>query len=248
MPTVTRSRSWVGPPTGMVVAAAVMSVILTVGVGASPSSAAATTSTTTSSTTSLSTDTTLAPSSTTSSSSSTSSTSSTTSTTQAPVTVPPAGAPVSNLQLDAITAQFLSDVQAEVGAAQDALDLAHAALVRAQSADASATATLRVDTVQLDQLDAAQRQAAGSVQSARARLRDLAVDAYVSGGPAAPIEQLLSAGNINDFARRQGYLSTVVTEGTDALRNYARARDLTSKATLVTVDDLQRARSRQADR
>jgi membrane-bound lytic murein transglycosylase B len=148
---------------------------------------------------------------------------------------------VANLQLDTISAQFLSDVQAEVGAAQQAADLSGLALAKAQSVDNEAVALVAADAAQLNELNAAQRRAATSVQAARARLRAFAVDAYVSGGPGAPIEALLSAGNINDFARRQGYLTTVAAESTDALRSYAQARSATSKATLVTVNQLQRA-------
>jgi membrane-bound lytic murein transglycosylase B len=151
------------------------------------------------------------------------------------------GVEVANLQLDTISAQFLSDVQAEVGAAQQAANLSAMALAKAQSVDDEAATLLTADTAQLNELNAAQRQAAASVQNARARLRAFAVDAYVSGGPGAPIEALLSAGNINDFARRQGYLTTVADESTDALRSYAQARSATSKATLVTVNELQRA-------
>jgi membrane-bound lytic murein transglycosylase B len=168
------------------------------------------------------------------------------STTTVPVTVPPAGAPVSNLQLDAITAQFVADVQAEVGAAQDSLDLARSSLATAQAAQTAAAAKLEDDTRRLEQLDAAQRQQVAALTSARARLRDLAVDAYVAGGPGAPIEQLLGSGDINQFARRQGYLATVAAESTDALRGYTKARDASTRAALTTVDDLQRAESAKA--
>ena len=168
------------------------------------------------------------------------------STTTVPVTIPPAGAPVTNLQLDAITTQFVADVQAEVGAAQDSLDLAHSSLATALTAQMAAATTLANDTRRLDQLDAAQRQQVAALTSARARLRDLAVDAYVAGGPGAPIEQLLSSGDINQFARRQGYLATVAAESTDALRGYTKARDTSTRAALTTVDDLQRGESAKA--
>jgi membrane-bound lytic murein transglycosylase B len=155
--------------------------------------------------------------------------------------VPPVGVAVANLQLDTISAQFLADVEAEVGSAQAAVNLSQLALAKAQSADEAASTVLTADAAQLEELNAAQRQAATSVQTARARLREFAVDAYVSGGPGAPIQALLSAGNINDFARRQGYLNTVAAESTDALRSYVQARSATSRATLVTVNALQRA-------
>jgi membrane-bound lytic murein transglycosylase B len=162
------------------------------------------------------------------------------------VTVPPAGATVSNLQLNAINAQFVADVQAEVGAAQDGLDLSRAGLAKAQAADTAATDLVSADNRRLDGLDTTQRQQADAVQAARARLRDLAVAAYVSGGPGAPIEELLSSGDINEFARRQGFLSTIAAEGTIALRTYSQARDTSSHDALTTVDDLQRARAAKA--
>ena len=230
---MTRRRPGVRPLAALAVATSVLVVV------AGPAGAVTTTTSTSSTSTSL------APSSTSTSSTTSSSvpapTSSTTSTTGVPPTVPPVGVEVANLQLDTISAQFLSDVQAEVGAAQQAANLSAMALAKAQSVDDEAATLLTADTAQLNELNAAQRQAAASVQNARARLRAFAVDAYVSGGPGAPIEALLSAGNINDFARRQGYLTTVADESTDALRSYAQARSATSKATLVTVNELQRA-------
>jgi membrane-bound lytic murein transglycosylase B len=223
------------------------SVIVTVLVAipwlAQPAAAATTTTSSTSSTSSPAPTTTAptvpptgAPSTTTSSTSTT-----------VPVTVPPAGTPVSNLQLNAINAQFVAGVEAEVGAAQNGLDLARAALTKAQAADTTAVDTAATDRRRLDALDTTQRQQALAVRSARARLRDLAVAAYVSGGPGAPVEELLSSGDINEFARRQGFLSTIASEGSNALRTYSQARDASSHDALVTVDQLQRAEAARAN-
>jgi membrane-bound lytic murein transglycosylase B len=179
---------------------------------------------------------------------STTSTSTTTTSTTAPPppTVPPAGVPVDNLQLDAIDAKFVAAVQAEVGAAQDALDLARAQLTSAQAADAAAGATLAAETQRLNDLDVAQRQQAVALQRARDRLRDLAIDAYVSGGPGAPIQQLLSSGDINEFARREGYFNAVANAGKDAITAYAHARAQSTRTARQTADALQRAAAAKA--
>jgi membrane-bound lytic murein transglycosylase B len=105
---------------------------------------------------------------------------------------------------------------------------------------------LAAETQRLDDLDAAQRQQALALQSARARLRDLAIDAYVSGGPAAPIQQLLSSGDINEFARREGYFTAVANAGTDAISAYTRARDTSSRLARATADALQHAAAAKA--
>ncbi|HZQ56704.1 MAG TPA: lytic murein transglycosylase [Acidimicrobiales bacterium] len=174
------------------------------------------------------------------STSSTSSTSSTTSTTAAP------GTPVTDLQLNAITAEFLANVQAEVGAAQAALDLAHADLAKAQAADTVAANALAAESQRLEDLDTTQRQQAIALEAARARLRILAVDAYVSGGPAAPVQQLLRSGNINDFARREGYFSAVANAGSDAIAAYGRARETSTRTARSAADALQHAEAEKA--
>jgi membrane-bound lytic murein transglycosylase B len=213
--------------------------------GALPAAAAPSTTTSTS-TTSPATTTTSSPAGlppTTAAASTTSSTSSTSTTAPPRPTVPPAGAPVDNLQLDAINAQFLADVEAEVGAAQDALDRARAQVVKAQAMDEAASGTLTAETQRLNDLDSAQRRQALALQSARGRLRDLAIDAYVSGGPGAPIQQLLSSGDINEFARREGYFSAVANAGKDAINTYARAREQSTRTARATADELQRAQA-----
>ena len=180
------------------------------------------------------------------STSSTSSTSTTSTTAPPPPTVPPPGAPVDNLQLDNIDTQFVAAVQAEVGAAQGALDLARGQLATAQAADNAAAAALTAETQRLNDLDVTQRQQAVSLQHARERLRDLAIDAYVSGGPGAPIQQLLSSGDINEFARREGYFSAVANAGKDAITAYSRARDQSSHTARQAADDIQRAAAAKA--
>jgi membrane-bound lytic murein transglycosylase B len=183
----------------------------------------------------------------TSSTSSTSTSSTTSTTSPPPPTVPPPGAPVDNLQLDNIDTQFVAAVQAEVGAAQDALDLAQGQLSTAQAADNAASAALTAETQRLNDLDIAQRQQAVSLERARDRLRDLAIDAYVSGGPGAPIQQLLSSGDINEYARREGYFSAVANAGKDAITAYSHARATSTRTARQAADDLQHSAAAKAN-
>lgn len=165
----------------------------------------------------------------------------TTSTTAAPL--PPE---VAALQLDTIDDRFVRDVQAEVGSAQEAFDLARATQVRAH-ADADTKAALLVQaTERVSQLDDSQRRAATAVVSAHDRVRSLAVAAYVTGGPGSPVNALLSAESIGDFARRQAIFTTVANDSAAALAGYVRARDEAARATLRSVDGLAAARAATA--
>jgi membrane-bound lytic murein transglycosylase B len=137
-------------------------------------------------------------------------------------------------------------VEAEVGAAQRALDLARAGFAKAQAADTAAANVLADESRRLEDLDTTQRQQAIALEQARAHLRDLAVDAYVSGGPAAPVQQLLKSGDINDFARREGYFTAVANAGRDAITAYGRARDTSSHTARAAADAIQHAEADKA--
>jgi membrane-bound lytic murein transglycosylase B len=160
-----------------------------------------------------------------------------------PPTIPPPGVSITDLQLNAINAQFLTEVEAEVGSAQAAFTASQAALAEAGAVANAAAATLAREHGRLGALNQAQQAAAASVQRARFHLRDFAVAAYESGGPGGPLAALLSAQTIGDFARREAYFATIADDNAAALTEYEHARGATSHATLVTVDDLQKAQA-----
>lgn len=157
--------------------------------------------------------------------------------------VPSVGSAVTGLELDAVDGAFLTQVKAEAGNARQALDLARSAQQEALAGDANQTAMLAARTARLDDLNVTQRRLAGDVLSSRRQLKDLAISAYVSGGPGTAVEALLRSETISQFARRSAYLSDVAVDGTKAVAAYVAARDQTAHSTLVTVDELGRTQS-----
>jgi membrane-bound lytic murein transglycosylase B len=157
--------------------------------------------------------------------------------------VPPVGVPVTDLQLDAINQEFLTEVEAEVGSAQAALTASQQVANAATAADQAATTTVSDDGTQLQHLTLAEQEQAVEVQRARDRLRDYAVAAYESGGPGGALAALLSSESIGDFARRDAYYSTIANENAGALQGYVQARAATSHSTLTAVDDLHKAQA-----
>ncbi|GAC1517282.1 MAG: hypothetical protein NVS1B12_01930 [Acidimicrobiales bacterium] len=137
--------------------------------------------------------------------------------------------------------------QAEVGSAQRALDQATASQRAARDAANAAAAKLFLAAQQLQRLDASQKAAAVAVQVAHDRLRDLAVAAYVSGGPGGPVAALLAAETIGDFARRRAIVTTVAKRRPEALRAYSQARSAADTETLRGVDAVTALSAQKAD-
>ena len=158
-------------------------------------------------------------------------------------TLAPTATSIVDLQLDAVDSQFVLDVQAEVGSAQQALALAQAAQARAHADAATQAALLAQAEGRVNQLDDGQRRAIAAVQRAHDRLRQFAVAAYVSGGPGGPLNALLSAETIGDFARRRSLFDTVANESAAALTGYEQARTAAGAAAVRSVDQLQSLRS-----
>jgi membrane-bound lytic murein transglycosylase B len=158
-----------------------------------------------------------------------------------PATVPPANAPVGSLQIDQVDNQFLTSVQAEVGASNESFDNAIAAESDDQAVDARAAAALAVVAQRVADLDAAQHRAAVAIVTATDRLKDVAVASYESGGPGSPVAALLSSETIGDFARRQAYFGDVNQSDLDAVRGYKVARDSAARATIGALGALQKA-------
>jgi len=161
-----------------------------------------------------------------------------------PTTLP--GTPIDQLPLVQFGAQLLTQVQAEVGAAQAGLSAANVSFRKAQAADRMATTTMVRDAARLDELSGDQRQAADDVILQRTRVKDLAIAAYESGGPGSPVAALLSSETIDDYARAQHYFANITANGTDVLKDYVKATDSTSKATLTAVNVLQKAEQAKA--
>jgi len=158
-------------------------------------------------------------------------------------TIAPTATSVANLQVDTVDTTFLTAVEAEVGSAQQALGLTQAAQAKAHAEADHQAALLAAASERVQQLNAAQQQAVTAVQAADRHLRDLAVSAYVTGGPGTPVNVLLSAETIGDFARRRAIFSTVANESTDALKRDQKARAQADAATLKSLDTLRRTQA-----
>jgi membrane-bound lytic murein transglycosylase B len=215
-----------------------------VGATASPALADGTSTTTsTPSTTSTSSTTTTAPTTTTLAPT-------TTTTTTAPSSSPPTTAPGSggaeNIELDSLNSGLIVDVEAEVGSAEDTVQVAQAQDQQAEQADDTVTGQLAQDIQRLAQLNQGEQEAATAVEQAQAHLRQLAVAAYESGGPGGPVNALLSAQSIGDYARRQGYFAIVSRNTADALDSFQRARAASDHNTLTGVDAIQRDKAAKA--
>ena len=151
------------------------------------------------------------------------------------------------IELDAVDPRLVLAAQAELGNAQKALDTAQAAQATARDAANAAAVRLFIAAQQLQHLTASERAAAAAIQAAHDRLRDLAVAAYVSGGPGGPVGALLSAETIGDFARRQAVFTTVARRRAEALRTYSTARGAADRDTLRGVDAVSALTAQKAD-
>ena len=151
------------------------------------------------------------------------------------------------IEIDSVDSRLVLAAQAEVGSAQRTLDQATAAQGAARDAANASAAKLFLAAQQLQRLDATQKAAAAAVQAAHDRLRDLAVAAYVSGGPGGPVGALLSAETIGDFARRQAIFTTVARRRAEALRSYSAARGAADTETLRGVDTVTALSAQKAE-
>jgi membrane-bound lytic murein transglycosylase B len=154
-------------------------------------------------------------------------------------TISPTATSIPALQLDSITAQFVLQVQAEVGSAKQADAQAEAALTAAVAAQAAATGALVTATHRLNGLTDTQRREAANVVATRTKLRDFAVASYVTGGPGTAISALLSSESISDYTQRRAVFSAYANQSTDDLHAYQQARATAQKETLVSVDEVQ---------
>ena len=151
------------------------------------------------------------------------------------------------IQLDAMDPHLVLAAEAEVGSARQGLDRALATQAAAHAAAEAAVTRFAAATQQLQRLDQRQRDAVAAVQAAHDRLRDFAVAEYVSGGPGTPVDTLLAAQTIGDFARRKAIYATVAARRADALRAYTGARNAAEKATLRQIDAVDSLRATAGD-
>lgn len=143
--------------------------------------------------------------------------------------------------------QLVVAAQAEVGSARQSLQRARATQAAAHAGAEAAATRFAAAAQQLQRLDQRQREAVAAVQAAHDRLRDFAVAEYVSGGPGTPVDALLAAQTIGDFARRKAIYATVAARRADALRAYTGARNAAEKATLRQLDAVDSLRATADD-
>ena len=183
-----------------------------------------------------------------------------TTTTSAPTTTttlatagPPSPAPTTTtvpaIQLKNADASYLDGVSVRLHAAEAALGAAQATRRSATATATAAAAAAATATAQVAALSAAEQAAIALVRQTRIRLRDLAVSAYLAGGPASPINALLTARSADDFGNRQELVSSLARTDSAALHKYDAARQSTSIRALHALAALRAAQdaARTAD-
>jgi membrane-bound lytic murein transglycosylase B len=148
---------------------------------------------------------------------------------------------VRSIQLNLADPNYLDGVSARLRRAEEALTTAQMDQRSIAAAAAAAGRAADDATNALTQMDTKERAAIAEVQRTRAHLRDLAVSAYVAGGPASPINALLRASSVDEFTQRHEVISTVAASDLTALRHYDSARKSASAAALGALDKLRRA-------
>lgn len=94
----------------------------------------------------------------------------------------------------------------------------------------------------LTQLQADKAAAVAHLEQSRLTLRKRAVASYV-GSPAAQLNQVLDAGNFNDFSRRAELLASVIKADRDHIDEYEAAKEEVGRELDDTVSQLDAARS-----
>ena len=154
---------------------------------------------------------------------------------------PPTTTTVPAVQLNNADIGYLDGVSARLHAAEGALAAAQATH-RADMAVATSTAAAVAGAMSaLARLSAAEQAAVALVRQTRSHLRDLAVSAYLAGGPASPINALLSASSVDDFSTRQELVSSVARTDNVALHRYDAARQKASAQALKELATLRTA-------
>jgi hypothetical protein len=137
--------------------------------------------------------------------------------------------------------------QAPLGAARARVQALERAAAQTRQAEASARE--RVDTLaaqaeqvaaRLNELGAEERALARELQTARERLRKLAVASYVNGGSTSSVDYLLRARTPADLTRRRKLLTSVGRIRNQAVQAYTAARQAASERLQLAVAALER--------
>jgi membrane-bound lytic murein transglycosylase B len=162
---------------------------------------------------------------------------------------PPTTVGPPSIRLDTANPAQVELLNSQLRSARVDLDAAQTTQQAAQRlARVDAAATIAAQAT-LDELATQERAAVENLRVTHNRLRDLAVSSYLSGGQLTEVNGLLESQSINDFFRRQAYISIVDRTNGQALKAYAKAQQEASKAAKKTYQALIRSQAakQQAD-
>ena len=153
---------------------------------------------------------------------------------------------VRSVPLGAVNGAYLDGVSARLRAAERDLTAAQNAVAILKARDSRSTAALQLAQARLDTLSAQDQAAVHAAQVAGNHLRVLVVSSYVDGGPIQPLNVLLGARSISDFAHRQQVLRGLASSDALALHAYQTALAKASAAARKALVALDRARAVEA--